>query len=364
MSESRRSLFLAAVCTLLASQPVTARERVEIPGGPVPDKFVIGSKKGHPLDHLPAGIRVATAFGERAVISPDGRKFVFVDRFLGNAFEYDIATKTTRNITAHTPHLGISRIHYLSDGSYIIVAPRELAATPRDTRRTKLELFWLDAAASGPLVPLGQPVFEGIAASRTSNKIAWTENSPRDVYPLVPDAQGTATLKVGDVVVEDGRARLVGARTLLSTPFSECVLEAQDFLPGDGAVVLPCYNNDASLVGHKVLSVSLADGKVTNYPVPAHQYAEVEGVFPDGRRAFVECGNKHTEGLDLCLLELRADRPRYTRITYVQDYGNYRFSNPTVSPDGKLVAFQFGYASDESGMGRGILLLDFPLAPD
>jgi hypothetical protein len=73
-----------------------------------------------------------------------------------------------------------------------------------------------------------------------------------------------------------------------------------------------------------------------------------------------ECGNSHKEGLDLCLLELKAERSRYTRITYAQDYGNCRFSNPTVDPDGKLVAFQFGYASDEPGVGRGIFLMEFP----
>ncbi|HEV2597908.1 hypothetical protein [Sphingopyxis sp.] len=356
-------MLISAAGAILSPLSAGALEPVSMPGTPVPQRFVIGTKEGSPLDHLPRGVRLATAFGERAVISPDGRKFVFVDHFLGNAFEYDIASRTTRSVTAHTPHLGISRIHYLSDGSYLIVAPRELGASPRETRRTKLELFWLDAQASGPLQPLGQPVFEGVATSRISNRIAWTENTPRDVYPLSPDAQGTATLKVGEVVVENGRARLAGARTLMSRQFNECVLEAQDFLPGDAAVVLPCYNNDGSLVGHKVLSVALADGRVTDYPVPADQYGEVEGVFPDGKRAFVECGNKHTEGLDLCLLELVPRNPRYTRITFAQDFGNYRFSNPTVSPDGKLVAFQFGYASDESGTGRGILLMDFPPAP-
>lgn len=353
--------WAVGIGAMLAASNVAASAPQDppMPGGPVPEHFVIGTKQGNVLENLPPRTRMISPFGERAVISPDGRKVAFVDHFLGNAFEYDIASGTTRNLTAHTPHLGISRIHYLPDGSYVLVAPRELDKTPQLTRRSKLELFWLDAKASGPLQALNQPVYEGIGVSRTSNKVAWSVNQPR-VHPFEPGAQGTTAMMVGNVVVTDGHARLVGTRTLKTTAFNECALEAQDILPGDTAVLGPCYNTNGKDGGHRIWSVALSDGKVTEYPAPMHLYGEVEGMFPDGKRAFTECGNSHKQGLDLCLIELKANKPRYTRITYAQDYGNYRFSNPTVGPDGKLVAFQFGYASDEAGMGRGIFLMEFP----
>jgi hypothetical protein len=352
-----RKITLWFACAAIAAfaEPA-ASQSVNMPGGPVPAKFSIGHRSGDPLIDLPPATRLISPFGERAVISPDGTKIAFVSKMLGDAFEYDIRTGTTRNLTVHMPHAGFFRVHYLHDGSYILTGARRSDQSV-DQARENTELFWMDAAAAKPAVALNQRLFEGVALGRRSNMIAWTTISPAGVHAFGPGAVGDSKMMVGEVEVSGGTARLKNIRTLKTIALSECVMEAQDILPDDSAVTGPCYDMAR---GHKAWSIAVADGKVTNYPLPPNLYGEVEGLFPDGKRTFTECGNDNKIGLDLCILELKANAPRYTRLTYAQDFGNFRYSNPTVSQDGRRVAFQFGFASDPAGMGRGILLMDLP----
>ena len=347
------AMAMVAAAFLMANAPAP-----KMPGDPVPDTFTIGGKSGHPLDNLPAGTRLISPFGERAAFSPDGRRIAFVGKMLGDAFEYDIATGKTRNLTANVAHNGIVRVHYLPDGSYIVVAPQVLEASAAKTRVGRLELFWMDAQASR-LVPFREPIYEGVAVSRKSNKIAWVVNEPIGTKPV--EAQeaghdGTSTLKSGRVVVSGGSAKLVDVHVLTTTKWSDCQLEAQDFLPDDRSVVGPCYNVRKTQIA---AAVRVEDGKVFRYPTPQNLFGELEGIFPDGRRQLVECANYPREGLDLCLLELGGEH-RYRRLTHVQDFGHYSFSNPVVAPDGRRIAFQFAIPSDPPGAGRGILLMDLP----
>ncbi len=346
-------LLLSAVVALLCTAATAAPN---MPGEPVPAKFQIGGKDGSPLDHLPPNMRVISAFGERPVISPNGKKIAFIGQTLGDAFEYDIATGETRNLTSHMPHKGWMRIHYLKDGSYILAGPRNPGATPLETRMSDIELFWMDAGAKRPAVPLNQFVFEGIASSREANRIAWAALSPRKgpVTNLFTDR--STALNVGDIVVVNGVGKLVNIRTIKAPPSIGCLFEAQDFLPGDVGVTVPCYGPKST----KVLSIALADGQITTYPTPPDLYGEIEGMFPDGKRSLVECGNDSKSGNDLCLLELTPNNPRYTRLTHALDYGIYKFADPTVSPDGRLIAFQAGFGDDAPGVGRGLLLMELP----
>jgi len=345
---------------LLTAVPLAASAQSErpMPGEPAPADFKVGGKTGDPLANLPSNVRLISSFGERAVISPDGKKIAFIGKAMGDAFEYDLATGKTRNLTAHMPHNGWTRVHYLPDGSYILVGTRSPAATPGETRRDRMELFWMDAQADGVAIPLEQNLFEGVAVSRISNKIAWAVNTSRKGAAMTPGSDGSSTMYVGDVVVENGLAKLVNRRAITTANWNQCVFEAQDFLAGDKGVVGPCYRGRTDgKYDTDVTSINIADGAVTKYAVPANQYAEVEGIFPDGKRTMVECSNDTHEGLELCVLELKANKPRYHRISHVLDYGNYRFSNPTVGPDGDTIAFQFAHAKDDYGAGRGILLM-------
>ncbi len=46
------------------------------------------------------------------------------------------------------------------------------------------------------------------------------------------------------------------------------------------------------------------------------------------------------------------------RLTYFNKYPGYKASNPVVSDDGRLMAFQMARSQDPAGVGYGIFLFD------
>ena len=351
----RALLVLAALLSCLAGAAAAQTfSRGEPVIGPMPG----GSRQGNPLYGMPPGQVLLSAFGERPVFSPDGRRIAFIGKSYGDAYELDLATGAVRNLTAHAPHEGFLRVHYLADGSFLLLGPHQPAETREKTRFGRIELFWMDAKASRPPVPLGVTVFEGIATSRHDNRLAWTEFKLDAAGKPLGTAVNTA--RVGMV---QGQPVLLDRREQAVT--TECFAEVQDFLPGDGALTMPCYHygrgNSGDIVD--VVSLDFRSGKITRYPTTPGLYAEVEGLFPDGRRTLVECANDRTAGMELCVLDLDAAHPRYTRLTHITDYGRYKYGNPVVSPDGRTIAAQIGPADVvDAGVGLGIVLMK--LAPD
>lgn len=323
-----------------------------------PIDFNVGNKPGDPLQALPVNVRSITTFGERAAFSPDGKKIAFIGAMYGDAFEYDIATHTVRNLTHHNPHSGLVRVHYLPDGNYLLQGPRGMGKTREDTRENRVELWYLDKAPGSVLVPLHATPYEGIAVSRIANRIAWSAKHG-DLRAQTPS--GYSALMTAEVGVDNGTPRLTNVREILRKPFQECVLEPQDFRNQDREVTASCYGGELRPDGtYKVVSgvwgVQLADGKMTRYYLDS-AYNEPEGIAPDGSWTTVECGPAFGEGLDVCRLDLDKPGRALARMTRFLDYGRYRASNPVISPDGKQMAFQFGLADDEPGVGRGLLLM-------
>lgn len=350
-----------AVAALLAGSalPAAAQGALDFSGAPLTGDLPMGHGPGDPTYDMPAGQRLISPFGERPVFSPDGTKLAFIGHSYGDAFEYDLKTRKLRNLTAHMPHRGFLRVHYLNDGSYVLLGPHDPAKTMEETRHKRIEAFWLDREASLPAVPLRITVYEGLATSRISNRIAWTENVPKGADRK--DVTGTL-LKTADVVVAGGTARLANVKEISTV--TECRAEAQDFLPGDKGVTMPCYVTDAAFKGGvrtQVLSMDLASKAVTTYPTPPQLYGEIEGIFPDGKQSLVECSGDRSAGMDLCVLDLKTAAPRYTRITHIMDHGRWKYGNPVVSPDGRTIASQVGSADVvDVGMGLGIVLIDVP----
>jgi hypothetical protein len=372
-----RTIATLAALAMLAIGPASAQGIKGEPAvGPMMPADKASAKPGEPADHLPDGTRLISSFGERPAFSPDGSRLAFIGASYGDAFEYDLATGRTRNLTAHAPHQGFLRIQYLPDGSYLLLGPHQLGKTREETRFGKIELWWMDKEAARPPVRLKIHVHEGIAVSSETNRVAWTEPNPKGVTRAL-DMKG-ATLFTGDIVVAGGTARLANVREITSE-FGDCVVEAQDFLPGDKGLLLPCYHRGTAIdTGVKpaagttpatnnfnpltdVLSIDFTSKKLTTYPTPRNLYGEVEGIFPDGRRALVECTSDRTAGMDLCVLELKTDKPRYTRLTRIMDWGRWKYGNPVVRKDSRQIAAQIGPADViDAGVGEGIVLIDLP----
>lgn len=354
----KHRILLSLAVAHLALGSASAQQ-LDFSGAPLADDLPMGKVPGDPTYDMPAGQRLISPFGERPVFSPDGTKLAFIGHSYGDAFEYDLKTGKVRNITAHMPHRGFLRVHYLKDGSFLLLGPHDPGATMAETREKRIEMFWLDREASGPAVPLRTKLFEGVATSRLSNRIAWTELVPKG--STMRGAAGTL-LKTADVVVDGLRTRLSNVQQVSTS--TECKTEAQDFLPGDKGVTMPCYYFGKEFKGGtrtEVVSIDFASKAVTRYPTPPELYGEIEGIFPDGKRTLVECSGDRSAGMDMCVLDLKTDTPRYTRITRIMDHGRWKYGNPVVSPDGRTIAAQVGSADViDVGMGLGIVLIDVP----
>jgi hypothetical protein len=96
-------------------------------------------------------------------------------------------------------------------------------------------------------------------------------------------------------------------------------------------------------------------------------YNECEGVFPGGKYTAVEMDRQkdalHAPGgisnIDIWKLKLDGTGKDIQRLTSFNDYQGFKASNPVISTDGRLMAFQIGKSGDDAGVGYGILLYRF-----
>jgi Tol biopolymer transport system component len=93
-------------------------------------------------------------------------------------------------------------------------------------------------------------------------------------------------------------------------------------------------------------------------------YDEPEGIFPDGNYTYtlVECSRHNTSNsgghIDLWKLKLDLNDPTWERLTWFNETGIYKASNPVVSDDGTRIAFQIAGSKEVAGIGHGIYILD------
>src|SRR5262249_20885728 len=136
-------------------------------------------------------------------------------------------------------------------------------------------------------------------------------------------------------------------------------LESQNFVPpAERVLTVSAYGYQ----GTDVCGVDLVTKKVTNYSDTPGQYDEPEGVFPDGRWTLVEWDRDSKNGrgpghVDIWKLSLGGTRV-WKRLTYFNTFPGYKASNPVVSDDGRLMAFQMAKSSDPAGVGYGIFVYD------
>ena len=309
-------------------------------------------KTGNPEEHLPSNITQLSAFGERASWSPDGKRIAFMSKSFGDAFVVDVSSKTIRLLT-HYPHAGYLRVQYLPNGDYFLIGARTFSDI-RTTRSRDQEMWVLPASGKGQPVPLGHKISEGVAISRKTSKIAWSNT--RGQYPDLL-AEGESIIYTADIVDEGGQPKLANKKEVIRARAPECTLEAQDFRKNDTELIYTCYRSPFA----DVLGVDLASNKVTTYRKISDEYNEVEGIFPDGAHALVESSReqaKHNSNyIDIWKLKLEPNSQDFVRMTRWGDYPGFKASNPVVSPDGTTIAFQSARSTDEAGVGYGIFLM-------
>jgi dipeptidyl aminopeptidase/acylaminoacyl peptidase len=314
-----------------------------------------GQNTGSPEEQLPPTITQLTAFGERASWSPDGRRIAFMSKSFGDAFVADLSTKMIRLLT-HYPNPGFLRVQYLPNGDFFLIGARTFTDI-RTTRSRDQEMWVLEADGNGQPIALDHKISEGVAISRKTPKIAWSNT--RGQYPDLL-GEGESIIYTADIVEENGRPKLANKKEVVRGKAPDCTLEAQDFRKNDTELIYTCYRSPLA----DVFGIDLGTGKVTTYRKVAGEYNEVEGIFPDGEHALVESSREQVEQnsnyIDIWKLKLEPNSPDFVRVTRWGDYRGFKASNPVVSPDGRTIAFQSARSKDAAGVGYGIFLLRTP----
>lgn len=314
-----------------------------------------GTKPGSPEENLPGNITRLTSFGERASWAPDGRRIAFMEKSFGDAYEVDVATKTIRLLT-HYPHAGFLRVQFLPNGDYFLIGARTF--TDISSTRSRDQEMWIlkgDARPGDRAVPLDHKISEGVAISRRTMKIAWSNT--RGQYPDILQ-QGESVIYTADIVGDGGQPALANKKEIVRAKAPECTLEAQDFRRNDTELIYTCYRAPFA----DVLGIDLQSGTITTYRKIAGEYNEVEGIFPDGEYTLVESSREQKEHnsnyIDIWKLRLLPDSQDFTRVTRWGEYPGFKASNPVVSPDGRRIAFQSARSKDAAGVGYGIFVLE------
>ena len=313
-------------------------------------------KTGNPEKELPANIIQLTGFGERASWSPDDKRIAFMGKSFGDAFEIDLGTKMTRLLTGHFVHPGFLRVQYLPSGDLFLIGARTFTDI-RTTRSRDQEMWVMKGDAKTPPTPLNHKISEGVAISRKSPKIAWSNT--RGQYPDVL-GDGESVIYTADIVYKDGVPALANKKELLRAKAPECTLEAQDFRNNDRELVYTCYRSPFA----DVLGIDLETGRLTTYRKLPDEYNEVEGISPDGKWTLVESSREqggperqNSRYIDIWKLKLEPNSTDFVRMTRWGDYEGYKASNPVVSNDGKRIAFQSARNDEPAGVGHGIFIL-------
>ena len=298
-----------------------------------------------------------THFGERADFSPDNRRVAFMAKSFGDAFVIDLATRAIRCLTCNVPGAAFLRVMHLASGDYLLIGPERFEDVHASRSRDN-ELWFLSARPGSRPVRLGQRMSEGAAVSKTAPRIAFSVGHAQDAS--IPE--GATELVVADVETGGAQPRLANRRVVHRSAGSACTLEAQDFFDQDRRLTFTCYEPAGKA---SVWTLDLLSG-ATIEPVGRHRRlqrgrgdlprrpARLRRERPPGarlRRRGELPEHRHLEAAP------RRDGPQLPALTRFNDYEGWKASNPVVSTDGRLMAFQAARTADEAGVGYGLLLL-------
>ncbi len=311
--------------------------------------------QGNPFEKLPSNIKQLTNFGERPDISPDNKTIVFVARTFGDIMSMDIAKNEIRCLTCHLSRAYFVRAFHLSNGDFILIGPEEFLNAAQGKKESLL--WYMSAKKDAIPIKLGPTVSEGIAVSKYSLKIAYTEK--------VNDGKITdSKIIVAELDLTSGEPQLKNKKVVLQTMSESCSLEAQDFFQDDAKLSFFCYVPNG-LFDAQVLDLN------TLKPMPISKdpsgFTEPEGVFPGGIYTAVESdkqcqwlgGKRGSSNIDIWKLKMDGTGNDMERLTFFNDYDGGKVSNPVIAKNGEFMALQAARSSDPPGMGRGILLFWF-----
>jgi Tol biopolymer transport system component len=275
----------------------------------------------------------------------------------GDAFVIDLETRAIRCLTCSVPGASFLRVMHLPSSDYLLIGPERFVDLGRSRGRDN-ELWFLSRKPGSRPVRLGRRMSEGAAVSKRSTKIAFSIGHAQD--DTIPE--GETRLVVAELDPSGDTPVLRGEHVVFTSDGPGCSLEAQDFFDDDRKLTYTCYEPEG---GSSAWTIDLVTGERTNQSAAIGFYNEVEGIFPDGRHACVESDHQSRafgdpasfRNIDVWKLRLDGTGREFTRLTTFNDHEGWKASNPVVSTDGRLMAFQVARTADEAGVGYGVLLL-------
>jgi hypothetical protein len=332
----------------------------------IPLSLMAQRKSGDPLDHLPPNEEVLSYYGERPDISPDNQHIAFMVKSFGDAMVVDLKTRAVRCLTCNVPAAAFLRVMYLPTGDYLLVGPAKFVDIQASRSRDN-ELWFLSWQPGSKPVRMGVKLSEGIAISKISNKVAFSELPAQ--FPDMPPLD--SRLITAEVDTTGPIPKLTNRKVVYESHSDSCRLEAQDFYDKDGKMTFTCYDNHDKRNGGDqyaiVMGIDLNTNHVTDFSKAPDTYNETEGIFPDGQFTCVE-GDRHVAqvgghhgnmNIEIYKLRLDGTGKDFVRLTRFNEYQGFKSANPVVSTDGRFMAFQIGRSGEEAGVGYGIILEKF-----
>jgi Tol biopolymer transport system component len=257
------------------------------------------------------------------------------------------------------PAAAFLRVMHLSTGDYILIGPDHFENIQLSRSRDN-ELWFLSKEHGAKPIKLGQKMSEGAAVSKKNLRIAFSQTHEQSP-DLAPEA---SRIVMAEIDLSGSVPKLINKQTVYESNDQSCRLEAQDFYDNDTKMTFVCYEPHGQ---SSVMGIDLKTKEVTNFSKAPGTYNEVEGIFPDGLYACVESdrqcqwlgGEPGAGNIDIWKLKLNGTGKDFVRLTNFNDYLGGKASNPVVSTDGKMMAFQSAKTTDPAGVGYGLLLYHF-----
>ena len=304
-----------------------------------------------PKEHLPAHISVFHNGGERPDWSLHGKTVAYVTKEGGELCEKNLETGEIRALSAHYD-LGANskyyRICYMADGNLLLTGGPE---------RYDASMQILDKSLTKKPALLGVKVIEGPAVSRLTFplKVAYCPEGQDKirVATITYCEDGTPILENDHLVLDGNKLPGDGVNYI-------GMIEPQNWRPPDEKELIFSRYAEMGGFSSETWGWNSETGELVNYSKMPNNYAEPEGIFPDGKYTLIESdiddgrGVKH---LDLYRLKLDGSGD-YLRLTSFADIENWKANNGVISPDGRYMVFQESQGGFGQGWGR-IYLFDF-----
>ncbi len=309
----------------------------------------------------------------------DSTHFVFISNQVGDVYLMDILSKNITKLTGHFKHAGFTRAHKLKNGDLLLLGPKEGKQPPKEPLvhynigQFTGELFILKTPYDGLPIPLGVAAWEGIAVSRESNRIAWSDSNVPFFGDNIFETAGFYFNKHSNVwtgIIEydtNGIPRITKKVKLLDKEQVGSVLfEPQNFHgKHDEGLLVSAYGPFENLSGLLFLNTITKTFRRIN---DRFFYQEWEGIHPSYTVSFVELNKCRFPQFGIDFVELYLyyfNEDKFEQIGFFKrDYNKRVFVHePVFSKNGKFALMTTASSTDSSetspGYGIGIVLFNY-----